>query len=81
MTKKKTRKKGVRVKRQRFPLRELLQQHGWSQRKLARASGLNQNHVWGIYHGSVVPTWPVIQLILTTLGADMGDLAPQGGAA
>lgn len=63
-----------------FPLRELLRRHGWSQRQLARASGMDEQRVSDLAHGRHQPTWPTILRICTTIGADLGDLAPGGGA-
>jgi transcriptional regulator with XRE-family HTH domain len=66
----------------RFPLAELLHLHGWSQRKLARASGMDEQRVSDLVRGRHQPTWPTILRICTTIGADLGDLAPgKGGAA
>ncbi len=65
-----------------FPLRELLDRYGWSQRKLARATGIDEQRVSALCQGKHQPTWPTILRIVTSIGADLGDLAPgKGGAA
>ena len=66
----------------RFPLREILGRYGWSQRQLARACGLDEQRVSDYVHGRFAPTYPTLLKILTTIGADLGDLAPgKEGAA
>jgi len=60
-----------------FPLRQLLRLHGWSQRRLAKASGIDEQRVSDLANGRHQPTWPTILRIITTIGADLGDLAPR----
>jgi transcriptional regulator with XRE-family HTH domain len=74
-------RKGTK-KRPAFPLKALLARLGWSQRGLARASGLDLGTVSALASGKNLPTWPTILRIATTIGADLGDLQPgKGGAA
>lgn len=77
------RKKKKKVKeRPAFPLKDMLRRLGWSQRGLARASGLDLSQVNALASGKNLPTWPTILRIATTIGADLGDLQPgKGGAA
>jgi transcriptional regulator with XRE-family HTH domain len=70
-----------RIRRVKFPLRKILQRYGWSQRQCARASGLTASTISDLCTGRKLPSWPVLLHILTTIGADLGDLAPKGGAA
>lgn len=71
-----------RVKRKRvsesvFPLRQLLKQFGFSQRKLGLASGIPTTYINRLAQGRIQPKWNTILRIVTTLGGDLGDLAPQ----
>jgi transcriptional regulator with XRE-family HTH domain len=71
-----------RVKRKRlsesvFPLRQLLTMFGVSQRKLSMASGMNPRYVNRLAQGKIDPKWSTILRIVTTLGGDLGDLAPK----
>lgn len=71
-----------RVKRKRlsqsvFPLRQLLAQFGVSQNKLGKASGIAVRYVNKLAQGKTDPKWSTILRIVTTLGADLGDLAPK----
>jgi transcriptional regulator with XRE-family HTH domain len=76
------RKRKVRPKLAAFPLKDMLQRLGWSQRRLALASGIDLSQVNAVATGKVQPKWPTILRIATTVGADLGDLAPgKGGAA
>lgn len=59
-----------------FPLRALLNRYGWSQRKLSMASGIDEQRVSDLCHGRHQPTWRTILRIVTTIGADLGDLQP-----
>ena len=65
-----------------FPLREILQRYGVSQRQLARSCGLDEQTVSNLCNGRHQPTWKTILRVLTAIGADLGDLAPgKEGAA
>ncbi len=77
------RKKRKKTKeRPAFPLKAILARLGWSQRGLARASGLDLGQISALASGKNLPTWPTILRIATTIGADLGDLQPgKGGAA
>lgn len=76
------RKKKVKAKPGPFPLKAMLERLGWSQRKLALASGIDLSQVNALATGKVLPTWPTILRIATTIGADLGDLSPgKDGAA
>jgi transcriptional regulator with XRE-family HTH domain len=59
-----------------FPLRALLNRHGWSQRRLAAASGIDEQRISDLANGRHSPTWRTILRIVTTIGADLGDLQP-----
>jgi transcriptional regulator with XRE-family HTH domain len=65
----------------RFPLRELLLRKGLSQYRCAQVTGLSQQVISNLCTGRRVPSWRLLLHILTSLGADLGDLAPKGGAA
>jgi transcriptional regulator with XRE-family HTH domain len=65
-----------RRKPARFPLKQLLAMHGWSQNRLAKASGMDMSQVNAIATGRRTLTWPTMLRILTTIGADLGDLDP-----
>jgi transcriptional regulator with XRE-family HTH domain len=69
-------KKMKRVERGSFPLKSLLERLGWSQRKLALASGISVVYVNRLAQGRISPTWATVLLICTTIGADLGDLKP-----
>lgn len=75
-------KRKVRVKAEPFPLKAMLERLGWSQRRLALASGIDLSQVNAVANGKVQPKWPTILRIATTINADLGDLSPgKGGAA
>ena len=65
----------------RFPLREILQQMGLSQYRCAQMAGLSQQLVSNLCCGRKAPSWRMLMHIMTSIGADVGDLAPKGGAA
>lgn len=65
----------------RFPLREILQQMGLSQYRCAQVTGLSQQVVSNLCTGRKNPSWRTLLHIMTSIGADLGDLAPKGGAA
>lgn len=76
------RRKKLRAAKPLFPLGEILRRYEWSQRRLARACGMDEQRVSDLVHGRHQPTFPTILRLLTTIGADLGDLAPgKGGAA
>jgi len=77
----KRRKKSRRRKAPPFPLRAILTRYGWSQYRLARAASMSDQEISDLARGRRLPTWPTLMHLLTTLGADLGDLAPKGGAA
>lgn len=75
-------RKKAKPDKPRFPLLEILRRYGWSQRKLARACGLDEQRVSDFVHGRHAPTYPTLLRILTTMGCNLGDLAPgKEGAA
>lgn len=74
------RKTKRRIRRVKFPLRKILKQYGLSQRKCALASGLTTACISDLCRGRRFPSWPVLLHIMTTIGADLGDLTPQGAA-
>jgi transcriptional regulator with XRE-family HTH domain len=67
--------------RVRFPLRELLARKGLSQYRCAQITGLSQQLISNLCTGKRSPSWRLLVYLLTSLGADLGDLAPKGGAA
>lgn len=71
------RAKRKRVSQSVFPLRQLLAQFGMSQRKLALASGISNTYVNKLAQGKTDPRWTTILRIVTSLGGDLGDLAPK----
>jgi transcriptional regulator with XRE-family HTH domain len=73
----KKRAKTKRVSESPFPLRQLLKQFGMSQRKLGLASGIPITYVNRLAQGVINPKWNTILRIVTTLGGDLGDLAPR----
>jgi transcriptional regulator with XRE-family HTH domain len=70
------RKKSKRVSLSAFPLKEMLKRFGWSQYKLAKASGIHVGYVSRIHGGHILPGWKTILRIATTIGADLGDFTP-----
>lgn len=62
-----------------FPLRQLLDLKGWSQRKLARSCGIHERRISDLCHGRHSPSWRTILRICTTLGVDLGELRPGPG--
>jgi transcriptional regulator with XRE-family HTH domain len=66
----------AKSKRPPFPLRELLAKYDYSQRKLAKASGIDLGTINALAAGRNLPSWPTILRIATTIGADLGDLVP-----
>ena len=65
-----------KAKRPPFPLRELLAKYKYSQRKLAKASGIDLGTINALAAGRNLPSWPTILRIATTIGANLGDLVP-----
>lgn len=64
-----------------FPLKEILARHGWTQYRLAAASGLSAQYINDLANGRKQPSWRTLIHLLTTVGANLGDLAPKGSAA
>ncbi len=52
-------------------IRDLREQHGWSQTELARAAGMTQSAVARFEAGGTVPTLPVIERLAEALDADL----------
>lgn len=75
---KRTRKGTYRVP---FPLTEILQRRGLTQYRCAQMSGLSQQAVSNLCTGRKYPSWPTLLHLLTSIGADLGDLAPRGVAS
>jgi transcriptional regulator with XRE-family HTH domain len=73
----KKRAKRKRLSESVFPLRQLLTMFNMSQRKLSLAAGMNPRYVNKLAQGGTDPKWSTILRIMTTLGGDLGDLAPQ----
>jgi transcriptional regulator with XRE-family HTH domain len=65
----------------RFPLREILAARGLSQYRCAQIVGITQQQVSALCNGRKNPSWRMLLAIMTAIGADLGDLAPKGGAA
>lgn len=65
----------------RFPLREILHKQGLSQYRCAQMAGVTQQQVSDLCTGRKNPSWKMLLKIMTSIGADLGDLAPKGGAA
>ena len=59
-----------------FPLRQVLTNHGISQRELMRRSGLDYNRINDLYHGRHLPGWATVTRIATCIGADLGEFQP-----
>jgi ribosome-binding protein aMBF1 (putative translation factor) len=52
-------------------VRELREQRGWSQTRLARAAAMTQPAVARFEAGGTVPTLPVLQRLARALGAEL----------
>jgi|SRR5437868_102071 len=52
-------------------VRQLREQHGWSQRELAEAAGMTQSAVARFEAGGTVPTLPVLERLARALNADL----------
>lgn len=65
----------------RFPLREILARRGLSQYRCAQMAGVTQQQVSDLCTGRKNPSWRMLLKIMTSIGADLGDLVPKGGAA
>jgi transcriptional regulator with XRE-family HTH domain len=65
----------------RFPLREILSQLAMTQYRCAQVTGLSQQLVSNLCTGRKAPSWRMLMHIMTSLGADVGDLAPKGVAS
>lgn len=61
-----------------FPLKQVLQKLGWSQRQLSRAAPMDYNRVNDLANNRHLPGWATVVKIATTIGASLGDfgLAP-----
>jgi transcriptional regulator with XRE-family HTH domain len=64
-----------------FPLREILGRLGLSQYRAAQMSGLSQQAISHLCTGRKAPSWKTLLRVMVSIGADLGDLAPRGGAA
>jgi transcriptional regulator with XRE-family HTH domain len=59
-------------------VRNLREQRGWSQARLAEASGMTQSAVARFEAGGTVPTLPVLERLAEALDADLSvDLRPR----
>lgn len=65
----------------RFPLRELLLRKEMSQYRCAQVTGVSQQVISNLCTGRRVPSWRLLLHLLTSLEADLGDLAPKGRIA
>jgi ribosome-binding protein aMBF1 (putative translation factor) len=52
-------------------VRELREQHGWSQSALANAAGMTQSAVARFEAGGTVPTLPVLERLAHALGVEL----------
>jgi len=52
-------------------VRELREQHGWSQSELAREAGMTQSAVARFEAGGTVPTLPVLERLARALGVEL----------
>jgi len=73
--------KRCKPKKVKFPLRQILARKQLTQYRCAQMTGLSQQLVSNLCTGKKSPSWRMLMHILTSLGADLGDLAPKGGAA
>ena len=63
-------------------VRELREQHGWSQSELARQTGMTQSAVARFEAGGTVPTLPVLERLARALGAELAvTFSPRAVAA
>lgn len=63
-------------------VRELREQHGWTQAQLAEASAMTQPAVARFEAGGTVPTIPVLERLAHALGVELViQLAPRSSAA
>lgn len=59
-------------------LRELQEQHGWSDYKIAREAGLSPNTVSNIYRRNNVPTLPTLEALCKAFGISMAQFFAEG---
>jgi ribosome-binding protein aMBF1 (putative translation factor) len=52
-------------------VRELREQQGWTQARLAEAAGMTQSAVARLEAGGTVPTLPVLERVSQALGAEL----------
>ena len=63
-------------------VRELREQHGWSQTRLAEAAGMTQSAVARFEAGGTVPTLPVLERLAKALGLELDvRFRPRSAAA
>jgi ribosome-binding protein aMBF1 (putative translation factor) len=62
--------------------RELREQHGWSQTRLAQAAGMTQSAIARFEAGGTVPTLPVLERLARALDVDLAvRFMPRASAA
>lgn len=59
-----------------FPLKDILARYEVSQNEVAKRTGISQRRINALANGHHQPTWQTIRAILTSIGADLGDLVP-----
>jgi ribosome-binding protein aMBF1 (putative translation factor) len=63
-------------------VRELREQHGWSQTRLAQVAGMTQSAVARFEAGGTVPTLPVLERLAHALGVELDvRFRPKSAAA
>lgn len=63
-------------------IRELREQQGWSQTRLAQAAGMTQSAVARFEAGGTVPTLPVLERLAKALGVELDvRFRPKSAAA
>ena len=61
-------------------VRQLREQHGWSQEQLAALSGLNRSYVGEIERGSVIASLATVEKLAGALGVAASGLVERGEA-
>jgi transcriptional regulator with XRE-family HTH domain len=63
-------------------VRQLREQHGWSQTELARQAGMTQSAIARFEAGGTVPTLPVLERLARALGVELAvTFSPRAAAA
>lgn len=59
-------------------LRELLQERGWSEYRLAQVSGLNESTISNIYRRNTLPTIATLETICKAFGITLSQFFAEG---